>query len=215
MSKTPALQNPKTKIGKAMAPILSGIETTQKAIVAKTQTYHDAVIYDIVGMGLWFLKAKAKLNHGKFTEFKLAMVANLGVSERTIRNYMQAATNAGLTAKSEVAAVDEMRQREALHGAKPGDLYKLPAAETKDDKDAGGEMPEPQQLVLDLFHEWSEKTNTLVTSRDAVDPENYEQITNQLHAALCKWTGCDWTPREQGSDGDASVLAADMEGGDE
>lgn len=205
MKKTPAIQNPNTKIGKALQPILKGLSASHQIIQRKTQAYHDDVIYDIVEMGLWFLKAKKEVGHGNFDEFVKNFTAQfIDISKTTVWRYMQAATNAGLTFEASSMQVDKMREAQTLHGLKPTELYKLAKA-----PDTPPEPPKDPQLDLfdELFREFSTTTTTLLQRREQVPPDKYDEITNQLHDALCKWSDCDWEPRERGSHKDGSSLA--------
>ena len=96
-----------------LAIIGSSIAKAVTAIGSKTARYHDEIVYDIVGLGVLYLRAKERVGHGHFGAFLVnsATVADLKISERSAQNYMRAAENAGLTEKSTLKDIEALRAR--------------------------------------------------------------------------------------------------------
>lgn len=174
---------------KALNEYAAEIARIHGVIEGKTRQFQENVIYDFVEMGLYFVKAKEKIGHGDFLDFvKLETVSNLGISDRTARNYMNAARNAGLTARSTSDDVVRLRQSKALHGKKPTELYRLMDVEPVEEQ----EPEKKADLLKDAAISLRESCENVATLRDRMSKRVYGTICARLHRTLEELTGCGW-----------------------
>src|ERR1700726_1703784 len=172
----------------------ASISKIHEVIEGKTRKFQEDVIYDFVAMGLYFLKAKKAIGHGDFMEFvKLETVSNLGITDRSARNYMNCCRNAGLTEQHEYADVEMLRAAGTLNGRKPTELYRLADSMAEDairDKDT------PRQVKADLIRDAAvilrESCEHLVSLRDQMNKHVFSTVCARLHRTLEELTACGW-----------------------
>jgi hypothetical protein len=160
-------------------------------ISEKTQRFQEEVIYDFVEWGLYFVQAKHALGHGEFGDFlKSATVADLNISERSARNYMNAARNAGLTHASTAEDIETLRRSKALHGKKPTELYRLLDSAEEEHEE---EKPGPKwQLVRDTAVSLREACENAVAIRDSLNKKAFQTFCARLHRTLEDMSGSQW-----------------------
>jgi hypothetical protein len=165
-------------------------------ILGKTQKFQEEIIYDFVEWGLYFLKAKARVGHGNFEDFhKSATVADLNISERSARNYMNAARNAGLDEKSTIADVEKLRSSQALHGRKPTDLYRLMDVEEELEPEAP--RGKRWELIRDAAVNFREHSETVVELKPQMNKKVFSTVCARALRTLEELTGSTWDMVEQ------------------
>lgn len=190
-----------------LAIIGSSIAKAVTAIGSKTARYHDEIVYDIVGLGVLYLRAKERVGHGHFGAFLVnsATVADLKISERSAQNYMRAAENAGLTEKSTLKDIEALREKQALHGTKPTELYKLKDAAPPEEKDGQMQL----SLVVEVLQAIEKDCDQAIILRDRMNHVEYEACWRRLKLTLEALTDSPWdmidretgTPASQRPDG--------------
>ncbi|MDD2763461.1 MAG: hypothetical protein PHE83_05745 [Opitutaceae bacterium] len=180
----PAFDTPELiELGTGIAEVIGEIGT-------KTARFHDELIYIIVRAGVLFLQAKERVGHGYFGDFlaKSATVADLKISERSAQNYMRAAENAGLSASSTERDIEALRSCRALHGKKPTELYRLPAAPPTDDP--GGQMQ--LDLVTEVLQAVEKDCDQAIIVKDRMSAKQYEACWRRLKLTLEALTDSPW-----------------------
>jgi hypothetical protein len=172
-------------------------------IGARTRAFHDEVIYHYVEVGLYFLKVKEALGHGDFMEFlsQNGNVSNLGIIDRTARNYMNAARNAGLTHESTEESIDALRARQALHGKKATDLYRLTDGDQEQDQEQ--EQESKWDLMREVAIATREQLEQLIEHRRGMNKKVYETVAARLHRTIEEFTGTGWVMTEDRKPGES------------
>lgn len=172
-----------TQLGASIARVIGTIGT-------KTARYHDEIVYEIVAAGVLFLRAKLAVGHGHFGAYLAisATVADLKISERSAQNYMRAAENVGLTAASDARDIEALREKQALHGTKPTDLYKLKDSAPADEK--GGQMQ--LSLVVEVLQAIEKDCDQAIILRDRMNHTEFEACWRRLKLTLEALTDSPW-----------------------
>jgi hypothetical protein len=79
--------------------------------------------YDVIELGWRLLRSKEIVGHGNFENWAST---TFSIHERTAQNYLNAAKNAGLTAKSKSETVSLLREKDKFKNKLLTDLYKSP-----------------------------------------------------------------------------------------
>jgi hypothetical protein len=195
---------------KTLADCEKNIRRVYETIGGKTRAFQEDVVYDCVEMGLYFLKAKDAIGHGHFEDFVRSATSAPGttltdvfcpsdknetvsflppVQLRTAQNYMNAARNAGLTVASTSADVEKLRATEALHGKRPGDLYKLKDKEEEEEDESGGTK---WNLMRDAAVNLREHCDTVVELKPQMNKKVFSTVCARLQRTLEELTGNPW-----------------------
>lgn len=200
-----------------LASIEAGIRQLQQGLDNRTREYFNKTIYDIVTLGLYFLKAEAihllsaqpatvaggcrkrsksgQLQAGDgFTAWALDKFPE--ISERSTRNYRNAARNAGLTADDTMESVIRLREAKMLHDRKPTDLYRL--------KDKAPAHPAAlltaPNFIWEIMRDLSAHQGAALAARGSMSGEEYEAVQSRTKEFLDAFTGATW-----GMEGASSV----------
>jgi hypothetical protein len=177
---------------RALGDYAKEIRRAYGSIDIRTRRFHDEVVYDLVEVGLYLLKAKEAVGHGNFIDFlESETVADLNISDRSANRYMNAARNVGLTEDSAASDIDRLRKAKALHGRKPTDLYQLQDRQPTTDNDE----PDRQSrwsLVRDSAIAMRDACDTALQMREQMSKKAFETLAARLHATLEAFTGSDW-----------------------
>lgn len=194
---------------KTLDQCAENIRRVHETIGGKTRAFQQDVVYDCVEMGLYFLKAKEAIGHGEFEDFvqsatsapgatlveasnsKNEMVSFLPTIQlRTAQNYMNAARNAGLTSKSTSADVDKLRATEALHGKRPGDLYRLKDKEEEtEEANQGGTT---WNLMRDAAVNLRSHCETAIALKEQMNKKVFSTVCARLQRTLEELTDTPW-----------------------
>lgn len=170
------------------------IRRVHGVIEGKTRRFQQEVIYDYVEWGVYFLRAKEALGHGNFEDFlKSATVADLEISERSARNYMNAARNCGLSAKDDHESVEALRKAKALHGKTATELYSLTDAAEPEEEETGTTRRQSKwQLVRSTASNLREQCEAALKLKHGCPKKAFETICARLHQTLEEFSGSPW-----------------------
>jgi hypothetical protein len=183
------------------------------------------LIYDIVAAGVYWLKVRdihcrqgqstyeaesgfLNLIEREFTRHDLdeaGQKKHFQAKARTIRNYMTAARNAGLTGDHTLEDVQRLRDRHALDDKRVTDLYRL------QDKEPDNQTPPQRNLVAEAAQDLSRVFGDILKLRDETPAEIYEANVTLMKSAMESYTGHPWgyvAPGTEGEHGEVTVIAA-------
>jgi len=124
---------------------------------------------------------------------------------RTIRNYMTAARNAGLTGDHTLEDVQRLRDQHALDDKRVTDLYRL-----QDSEPGGDQTPPPRNLVAEAAQDLSRVIGDILKVKDETPPELYEANVTLLRSSLEAYTGHSWgfvAPGAEPDHGEITITA--------
>ena len=185
---------------------LTEIEAQLTPIAERIQKKSEDLLYDMVGAGLWLMKAQeahrlSNVGHaadGKFdgsagdTGFKGWLETHYPkISRATAYNYINGAKNCGLTVTSGPDAVDTLRARKFLAGKTARDICSLKDKPEVDGDHSGQETR--YDLVRDELVSLRERCENVINLRESMTKEAYSTACARLQRTLEEMTQTGWT----------------------